>query len=742
TVTTIDLNKVLNKEAHIDYKLYVDSNSDIWVYSSNSEGLWLFSNVGKDSWQLSSIGHASYLTNNKIRSICEDHDKKIWIGMESEGISIYNKKNKQHTHHTKTESEYSLGSNKVWCFFYDEENTMWVGTMRNGISYYNKDFFPFQKTQLPYWHDVACQVEDNNNNLWIGTDGGGIYKIDPNGRVYIFNKENGKSFSNNIVCLYNDSKGRVWAGTYLEGFGCLNGEKFEQYPFSEDFKREPNNNSIWSITEDESGNIWLGNLRNGLHVLNPTTGKFHTYKRNNSNITDEHVMGLMFDKKKYIYAATCYGLNQINTETREIRSIVGNRKKTQSIKDTIQNNVFIDSRNLIWVGGREGLTIYDEKLDTLYYLNQVNKLKGSLVRGITEDNNRDIWVMTTEGITHIKVSENRAKSDYTFACQPYSNNDGLQTSDFIHGSISKNKNGHILIGGNGSFFNIDPSVTYNKSVSRVLFTRLRIFNNLIEPDSVYNGNAILSKNIELTDKIILKNSQSTFSIEFSVLEYIKAHNIQFSYRLKGVNENWNNLDGNQISFNNIAAGTYKLEVRASNSDGIWSEPTAINIVIEPPLWFSGWALTLYAILVLILIAYILYSNDRKHKKRLRYKEIELETQKQHEIYEMKLNFFTNLSHDFRTPLSLIIAPIDLLMKSNLGQEVNSTLHVIYKNAQSLLNLVNQILDFRKIEIHEMKLNLENGEYILFVKEVMNNFSVYIETTNLQLTFDKQIDNLY
>lgn len=280
--TSINLSQTFNKGKHLEYKLYVDNSYDIWIYCTNAEGLWLLSKNQYNQWIPTTIGHTSYLTNNKVISICEDNNHKIWIGLEYDGISIYDKKNKSHTHISETESDYSLGSNKVWCFFNDDENTMWVGTMRNGISYYNKDFFAFKKTSMPFIHDIGCHIKDDENNLWTGTDGGGIFKQSPDGTLTAFNKENNKSFSNKIVCFYKDSKDKIWVGTYLEGFGYLENNRFQQYPFSSQFKKEPINNSIWGITEDNCGNIWLGNLKCGLHVLNTQTGHFETYNKTNS----------------------------------------------------------------------------------------------------------------------------------------------------------------------------------------------------------------------------------------------------------------------------------------------------------------------------------------------------------------------------------------------------------------------------------------------------------------------------
>ena len=741
TNTIISLNEIFGTESHLSYKLFVDSNLDIWVYSTNAEGLWLFTHDSKNTWKLSTVGETSLLLKNKVINISEDNFHKIWIGLEYDGISIYDKHNRKHTHIYQNHSPHSLGSNKVWCFYPDEENTMWVGTMRNGISYYNPNFFSFSKTKLPSTYDISCQVEDYNNNLWIGTDGNGVYKITANGEITLFNKERHNSFSNKITSIYVDSSNKVWIGTYLDGFGYFQDNHFKQQPFSPLFPKDPINNSIWSITEDNKGNLYLGNLKCGLHIFNPETGYFHTFNSQNSNLSDTHVMNVFFDKKKFLYIATCNGTFVMNTENNKIQSIRQNKKETQSISDTIQNNIYLDSRNLLWIGGKEGLTIFDMNLDSIYYLNKNDRLEGNFVRGITEDNNRNIWIVSTDGVTQIEVQIDHNGHGYTFHCLPYTKNDGLQTSDFVHNSIYKSKNGNIIVGGNSGYYQIDPNIKYNKNIPEVIFTKLKVFDTTISVDSTYNGNRILNKNIELCNEIHLKYNQNTFKLSFSTMEYIRTHNISFSYRLNENNNQWISLEGNYISFNDMAPGTYKLEVRATNYGGLWSKPKTLLINIEPPIWLNIYAKMSYLLISIALLSYMWYRKEQKHKRKIKYKEMEFEAKKQHEVDEMKLNFFTNLSHDFRTPLSLIITPLEEIIKTHRKDDIAQDLNIIHKNALVLLNLVNQILDFRKISIQEMKLQLENGDYIQFVKDIIKHFSIYTSTNKIALTFEQETEYL-
>ncbi len=741
TYATLFLNKELGTENHLNYKLFVDSDLDIWVYSSNTEGLWLFTHDSDNSWKLSTIGKTSLLLKNKVISICEDNFHQVWIGLEYDGISIYDKQTHQYTHISQNQSPYSLGSNKVWCFYQDEENTMWVGTMRNGVSYYNPHFFSFTKTSLPSADDISCQIEDHEHNLWIGTDGDGIYRIDPQGEVKIFKKELHNSFSNKITCMHIDTHNKIWVGTYLDGFGYYQDNSFHQQPFSAQFPKNPVNNSIWSITEDHKGNLYLGNLKCGLHVFNPHTGYFHTFTPQNSQLADVHVMNVFFDQKKSLYIATCKGTYVMDTDNQEIKSIRYNRKHTQSIQDTIQNSVYVDSRNLLWIGGRKGLTIFDMRKDSIYYLNKTNRLEGNFVQGITEDNNRNIWVVTTDGVTQIEIRVDNNGRGYIFHCLPYSKNDGLQTSDFVHNSIYKSQNGHIIVGGNGGYYDINPNLKYDKPISKVIFTELKVLGNTITVDSLYNHHKILSRNIELTRQIVLKYNQNNLRISFSTMEYVRTHNILFSYQLKDVNTQWIPLESNYVTFNNMAPGKYELQVKATNSEGLWSEPTTLYIEIEPPVWLSIYAKTSYILLAIAILSYIWYRKDQKHKRKMKYKEMEFEAQKQHEIDEMRLNFFTNLSHDFRTPLSLIIAPLEEVLKKYKNEDFTPSLNIVHKNALALLHLVNQILDFRKIGAQEMKLRLENGNYIQFIEDILKHFSIYADTHKISITFEKGIDSL-
>lgn len=290
------------------------------------------------------------------------------------------------------------------------------------------------------------------------------------------------------------------------------------------------------------------------------------------------------------------------------------------------------------MGGREGLTIFDTRLDTIYYLNKSHRLEGNFVRGITEDNNQNIWVVTTDGVTKIEIQVDQHGHSYTFHCLPYAKNDGLQTSDFVHNSIYKSQNGHIIVGGNGGYYDINPNTKYYKNISRVIFTELKVLDTTINVDSLYSHHKILSQNIELTDKITLKYNQNTFKLSFSTMDYVRTHDIRFSYRLSGTSDQWISLESNYIAFNNMAPGTYELEVRATNSGGLWSNPSTLLIHIEPPIWLSIYAKALYLLLIITLFSYALYRKEQKHKRRMQYKEMEFEAKKQHEIDEMKLNF--------------------------------------------------------------------------------------------------------
>lgn len=365
-------------------------------------------------------------------------------------------------------------------------------------------------------------------------------------------------------------------------------------------------------------------MKCGLHIFNPETGYFHTFTPQNSNLLDAHVMNVFFDKKRSVYMATCNGTHVLNTENHEIKSIRHNSKRSQFIQDTIQNNVYMDSRNLLWMGGREGLTVFDMRLDTIYYLNKSHRLEGNFVRGITEDNNQNIWVVTTDGVTKIEIQVDQHRHGYTFHCLPYAKNDGLQTSDFVHNSIYKSQNGHIIVGGNGGYYDINPNTKYYKNISRVIFTELKVLDTTINVDSLYSHHKILSQNIELTDKITLKYNQNTFKLSFSTMDYVRTHDIRFSYRLSGTSDQWISLESNYIAFNNMAPGTYELEVRATNSGGLWSNPSTLLIHIEPPIWLSIYAKILYLLLVITLFSYVWYRKEQKHKRRMHYKEMEFE----------------------------------------------------------------------------------------------------------------------
>ncbi len=431
---------------------------------------------------------------------------------------------------------------------------------------------------------------------------------------------------------------------------------------------------------------------------------------------------------------TAYGVDIVDTQTRRYEKRHGNRKGTQSFSDLFINCLYADSRGLFWVGGNQGLSVYDQHTDSIYYLQRDEGLQDNIVRGIVEDEHKNMWILTSSGLTHLIMQTDPVHKNFEWTAYNYDNADGL-LGNFDGRSIYKRGNGQIIVGGSGGYHVITPSrMVYNKYSSRVVFTGLRIGNQQIEVNSLYEGRKVLERSLNEVRRLDLNYADRIFFIEYSALDYAQPSKTQYAYRIEGLNSDWIYTSESRLTFTNLSPGKYLLEVKAANSDGFWNEePESLRIVIHPPLWRSAYAYLCYALLSIGLVWLLIRQMRRKHAEKLRVQRIEMEAERQHTMDEMKLRFFTNISHDFRTPLSLVITPVEKLLEEYRHTEVAAKLSTVHRNAVQLLHLVNQLLDFRKLDVQRETLNLSHGDYVAFVREVCESFFVFAERKDIRIS---------
>lgn len=377
-------------------------------------------------------------------------------------------------------------------------------------------------------------------------------------------------------------------------------------------------------------------------------------------------------------------------------------------------------------------------------ISPVSQLNQSIIHGITEDNDKNMWVTSSQGLYHIVVNSDPTTQEYTFSHRKYNDFSILDDFDFNPRAILRHSSGTIVTGGVNGISLIDPSnLKYDTSTPQVHFTSMQLFNRDVKIDSIYDGQRILDMAPDFTEAIHLNHDQNVFSVTFSAMNYVLPEKTTYMYMLEGFDTDWSVSNSNKLTYTNLAPGEYILKVKAVNNDGYASDEAAeLKIIIAPPFYRSWVAYIIYFILficVILLLRAYLRHNEKQKYELLR---IQQEARQKHEIDDMKMRFFTNISHDLRTPLTLILTPIEYVINNIDNKDLKEKLEMARNNAVRLLGMVNQLLDFRKSDMAGHRLNSTKGDIVDTVRTICNNFVEYSEHRNINLTFYSSVKSLY
>lgn len=737
--------------------LFVDAEDDIW-FSGNNEGLYHY-NSTTHNWKHYTVNSGEHiLSSNLITKIIQDENGKIWVGTDHGGIDVINKFSGQVTKVShQSDNKKSIAQNSITDLYLDDNNIIWVGTYKNGVSYYHESIhkFPHYKhllsdpQSLPY-DDVNCFTEDKNGNLWIGTNGGGLIffnRTKNTFKSYLHNKRDPFSLSNNVVVsLFIDSKEVLWVGTFTGGLNRFDGQKFKRYQFDAKETNGLTSNNIWSIKEDENGYLWIGTLGGGIVLYDPSKDSFIPLpNKGEVNLPGRFVSQIYELQNGNMFIGTANGVAFYDIkEQRYKHHPIANRATVLPLTNKAVYAVLEDSRGLLWIATREGLIMFDPNSDYIKNFTAKDGLPEDVVNCIQEDEFHSIWISKSTGLSQIIVSKTLPDEEYTFKVYDFTQEDGLQDKEFNPNASYKTSKDELIFGGpNG--FNLFESkkIKYNKVLPKVVFTDFQVYNQSISPKAGDNNLKLLDQSVGSTKSIELKHAMNVFSIHFTALDFFIPSKIRYKYQLQGFNDNWVSLDDNQhrVSYTNLNKGDYYFRVKASNNDGLWNEDYAeLHIKILPPFYATPFAYFIYMLLVIGVLVYYRYSMLNKERLKFEIQQERLLSKQNHEMDEMKLRFLTNVSHEFRTPLTLILTPLDKLLKQTTSLSDISLLETIDRNAKQLLDLVNQLLDFRKLELHGLRYNPSFGDIVLFLKQVIQNFEDAFNKKGLKFTFKRSTEH--
>ncbi|WP_183579772.1 two-component regulator propeller domain-containing protein [Mucilaginibacter sp. X5P1] len=756
-------NKVINNKTGY-YSITVDSDNDLWLYTPTvNTGVYYYSPSTGVFRRLDKESAGTKLKSAMISNIIQADDGLIWIATDQGGINILDKKNFKVTYLLNREEDAkSLRQNTVM-LYKDNTGIMWAGTFKEGISYYHKNIIRFAL----YRHfasdpgslsfdDVDKFVEDRQGNLWIGTNGGGlIYFNRKTGKFtqYRYDPENPNSLSNDIIvslCIDHDQK--LWIGTYFGGLNCFDGKTFTHYKHDDKVATSIADDRIWSIFEDSSQRLWIGTFAGGLEIFDRSKKVFyHPFKR--ADIRCSFISSIIEDKSGNIWVGGYLGIDVIIKKSNRVIHYTRNPNDTNSLIDDNINSIKQDSRDLFWIATREGLSILNQKTNSFTSLTKKNGLPDNSILDILEDDKGTMWLSTSNGLSRITLTP--GKGAYTFQFENFDETDGLQGREFNLYAALKTSKGEMLFGGGHGFNIFDPrGIRPNINKPKLIFTNFQLFNKSIAANELFNGHVVLTKVISATHEISLRHSENVFTIEFAAVNFFNPNKIKYQYMMAGFDKGWLSADNaiRKATYTNLDAGDYVFKVRAFNSEGLWNpDYITLKIKVLPPFWKSTPA---YIIYLALFIGTLLFIRRRgiqkirrefavekeKQEAKLLIEQERQEVKRMHELDQLKIKFLTNVSHEFRTPLSLIMAPVDRMF-SHADSEQKQQLNMIKRNAKRLLNLVNQLLDFRKMEVQELKLHSKPGDIIRFIKEISLSFTDIATEKGIGFAFDSEAETL-
>jgi signal transduction histidine kinase/ligand-binding sensor domain-containing protein/DNA-binding response OmpR family regulator len=741
----------------LDYRFILDAENHLWIYiAETNRGLFHFDPSSGTFSRISKTSPGLRLSSDIVRGVVEDNAGLIWVATDHGGINVIHKKKKSvNVILHSPQDERSIVQNSINAIYKDNEGIIWAGTFKRGVSYYHENIirFPLYRNNpsvansLPF-DDINAFAEDERGNIWIGTNGGGLIYFNRANNTftqYVHDPADPWSISTNvIVSLCYDHDQRLWIGTYFGGLNMFDGKKFTRY------RHDPNNpstisdDSIWEIFEDSQHRLWLGSLTQGCEVYSAERKRIGSYRIGSKTpIHASYVPAFMEDLQGNIWIGTGYGIEVIEAGTGKLTHYLSEPNNPKSLSNNSILHILQDSRGLIWIGTHGGLNLYDRTTETFTTFTTDDGLPHNSVISITEDANRNLWMSTPNGLSNLIIRGNRADTvDAVFV--NYDEYDGLQGKQFNENAMLRTWKGELVFAGPNGFNIFNPNdISGIQQKPRIVLTDLQVLNKSVKIGEEYFGRVVASTSVSLAGHITLKHQANVFSLEFAALSFYHPEKTLYKYRLEGFDHDWTITKSSErkVTYTNLDPGDYTFRVLASSYDGVWSdEGLNLKITVLPPWWKTNYAMALYMLLILggLLVTRKLIQQRERMKFLIEHER--KEAQRMHELDMMKMKFFTNVSHEFRTPLTLILTPVEKLLKSSSDPAQKGQFELIYRNARRLLNLVNQLLDFRKLEVQEIRFIPSEGDIIGFIRETVYSFSDLSEKKNVQLHFSTTIEH--
>ncbi|MWB93145.1 response regulator [Flavobacterium sp. GA093] len=697
-----------------------------------------------------------FITKNKILSIVQSSLDYIICGTENDGLLVVNYKGQVLKKYLYSKYDnFSLKSNSVWSLYEDKEKRLWLGYFNKGLGVLDKPNNKFNSLEALVNNDNSLQtsyvtsvVKDKKGNLLISTEGGGldIYNLAAKSFIHV-NKNNQNYYSGldagDIQTILIDSKQNIWLGSWDRGIYFLKNGITRFINYNTRNTAELKSNRIFSFSEDSKGRIWIGTFIKGLHYFDPKSNTFiHCDSKPfvENSLDKAFIRKVFVDSDDILWVGTILGLYQVNLKddtafkvTKMRDAMFRNIPKDNSIQTIL--SIYESNDKTIWIGtDAQGLFSYNKKNKLFSNYDDFPNFEEKSVRAIIADNNGALWISGGSGLTKLDLKNKKSIN--------FNKDDGLVDNDFNNNAVFKDGNGDLYFGSYEGVNYFNPNeIQKTEKAPRLYFSDFKLFNRSVKPNEDASP---LTKVISQTKEIMLNYTQSVFTIEYVGINYNYSKKNQYAYYLQGFEKDWNYAGNNRTAtYTNLAPGNYVFKVKSANEDGSWSnDQLELKIKILPPWWKTIWAYLLYSAILVFLIIYLnkIYQNRFKARQAIlleKEKTIQLE-----KLNNKKLQFFTNISHEFRTPLTLIINPLeDILRSKKLSPEVHHKLKIVHKSSDRLSRLINELMDFNKLEFNKIFLQAKKIEVIAFTEEIISYFNEEAATRNITIHFESTLEEL-
>jgi len=671
-----------------------------------------------------------------IRDVICLNDKQLWVGTQS-GLYIIDELKQSVVHiHEELANPHSLSDNVIEKIYQDKEGGIWIGTYFGGVNYLPNQGMNFDK-YIPTLEKgtisskrVSELKEDASGNIWVGTEDAGLNILNPKTKKIIqLGREVGHPVFNNKILSIFLKDNNAWVGFFKNGLDILHLPGFTSTHYS-GADLGLNEASIDAICEDRLGRMWIGNGW-GVFMSESKNMKFKEIH----DFGYSYIYDLMEDSEGNIWAATMgNGVFKHNPIAHTTIHYLNNIEDKTTLSSNSVSSITETTSGEIWFStDRGGICRYNKNKNNFTSFSIESGLPDDVAYKILEDKNRNLWFGTNKGLVRF--------NPFTRNVRVFTQNDGLLGNQFNYKSALSTKSGKFYFGGFDGLIAFDPyQIKENAYVPPVYITKMTIF----DKEPVIGGEkSPLIKSIIHSSKITLHYDQSNISFEFAALSFTAPYSNKYSYKMDNIDKEWNNTSNNHsVSYAKLPPGKYTFRVKGTNNDGLWNEEgTSIEIDILPPWWFSKSAYFFYILLILSLAYYTFKRLKLRHEKRNLVKQQLFETEKEKELYTAKLEFFTDIAHEIRTPLTLINGPLESLKEMQIEDvEIQKNLHIMEDNTKHLLSLINQLLDFRKIDSNRFLLAYTIIDINEFLQETKARFEVLATTKNklISLTLPHKI----